>query len=158
MASANTNIISKIKKDVAIWNINSFGECYMQIYGKYSKDYDKACLAFIEERQHFFNELQSIKYLRVIPSQANFFLCEVVNGLTSRELVFQLLKKYNIFIKECSNKTALTNGQYIRIAIRNRTDNDKLVKALTEIHCRQQDTEAIETTTMPSVDKKNIYQ
>ena len=158
LASANTNIISKIKKDVAIWNINSFGECYMQIYGKYSKDYDKACLAFIEERQHFYNELQSIKYLRVIPSQANFFLCEVVNGLTSRELVFQLLKKYNIFIKECSNKTALTNGQYIRIAIRNRTDNDKLVKALTEIHCRQQDTEAIETTTMPSVDKKNIYQ
>lgn len=32
-ASSDTNLIQRIKKEVSIWNINSFGEFYMQIYG-----------------------------------------------------------------------------------------------------------------------------
>lgn len=39
LASSDTTIINRIKKEVSIWNINSFGEYYMQIFGKYSKDY-----------------------------------------------------------------------------------------------------------------------
>ena len=34
MASGDTEVIARMKKDVAIWNINSFGEFYMQIYEK----------------------------------------------------------------------------------------------------------------------------
>ena len=30
LASANEEIIAHLKKDVAIWNINSFGEYFMQ--------------------------------------------------------------------------------------------------------------------------------
>ena len=39
LASSNTDVIAYLKKDVAIWNINSFGEFYMQIMEKYNKDY-----------------------------------------------------------------------------------------------------------------------
>ncbi len=38
-ASGDTDLIDMLKKDVAIWNINSFGEFYMQIEEKYRKDY-----------------------------------------------------------------------------------------------------------------------
>ena len=38
-ASGDTDLIGQLKKDVAIWNINSFGEFYMQIEEKYRKDY-----------------------------------------------------------------------------------------------------------------------
>ena len=31
-----------MKKDVSIWNINSFAEYYLQIYEKYSKTYSAA--------------------------------------------------------------------------------------------------------------------
>ena len=133
IASSNKNLIDYIKKDVSIWNINSFAEYYMQIFGKYIKDYEKACEAFIKERMRFFDELSSISLLRVIPSQANYFLCEVKGGCTARNLTFTLLKKYSILIKDCTTKTGLENKEYVRIAIRDSKDNDKLISALKSI-------------------------
>ena len=67
LATADIDLIVRMKKEVSIWNINSFAEFYLQIYGKYEKDYIKACAKFIAERETFYTELQSIPYLRVIP-------------------------------------------------------------------------------------------
>ena len=134
LASGNTEIIATIKKEVAIWNINSFGEFYMQIYEKYHKEYLLACKAFREERKIFHEELQQIDYLRVIPSQANYFMCELVGGkYISHELAVKLLTDYNILIKDCSGKSAFAGGEYIRIAVRDRNDNHRLVEALKEL-------------------------
>jgi len=129
LASGNTELIDKMKKQVAIWNINSFGEFYMQIYEKYHKDYIKACEMFKEERNIFYKELREIPYLEVYPSQANYFLCRVKDKYTSNELALKLLK-YNILIKDCSTKKAFTGDSFIRIAIRNRMDNHLLFKVL----------------------------
>ena len=134
LASGNTEIIATIKKEVAIWNINSFGEFYMQIYEKYHKEYLLACKSFREERKLFYAELQQIPFLRVIPSQANYFMCELVGGkYTSHELAVKLLAGYNILIKDCSGKSAFDGGEYIRIAVRDRNDNHRLVEALKEL-------------------------
>jgi histidinol-phosphate/aromatic aminotransferase/cobyric acid decarboxylase-like protein len=133
MASANSSLVEVIKRDVSIWNINSFAEYYMQISGKYANDYANACEAFIRERERFHNNLSTVSFLRVIPSQANFFLCELNGKMTAHELTFLLLKKYSILIKDCTTKTGLGQRQYVRIAIRNMQDNDKLVNALLEI-------------------------
>ena len=132
-ATSDKEIIAKMKKDVAIWNINSFAEYYMQIFAKYAKDYDEACDKFIEERKLFINELRQIPFLRVIDSQANYFLCEVTNKYTSTELTRILLDKADILIKDCSTKSAFGGKNYIRIAIRDRKDNSKLVETLKKI-------------------------
>ena len=79
---------------------------YLQIFGKYEKDYADACRLFIEERNRFFGELQTIPYLRVIPSQANYFLCEVTGTYTATELTSLLLKRYNILIKDPAGRAA----------------------------------------------------
>ena len=130
MASADKELIDATKRDVAIWNINSFAEFYMQIFGKYEGDYLKACEKFIAERNRFYTALQQVKFLRVIPSQANYFLCEVTGKYTASELTRILLEKANILIKDCSSKCAFSGKQYVRIAIRNQQDNDKLATAL----------------------------
>lgn len=130
IASSNIKMIEFIKKDVSIWNINSFAEYYMQIFGKYIKDYEKACYAFIKERSRFYEELSSISILRVIPSQANYFLCELKGGYSAHELTHLLLKKYGILIKDCTTKTGLCDKNYVRIAIRDEEDNNKLIDAL----------------------------
>lgn len=130
LASSDEQLISFIKKDVAIWNINSFAEFYMQIFNKYELDYQKACLEFIAERNRFFTELQSIKYLRVIPSQANFFLCEVISTYSSFELAKILLDRHNIIIKDCSSKNAFKSSNYIRLAVRSEADNNMLINTL----------------------------
>lgn len=129
-ATSDKAIIAKMKKDVAIWNINSFAEYYMQIFAKYEKDYQEACDKFIEERKLFFNELQQISFLRVIKSQANYFLCEVKNKYSSTDLARILLEKADILIKDCSTKSAFGGKNYIRIAIRDRKDNSRLVETL----------------------------
>ena len=129
LASGNTEIIAKLKKQVSIWNINSFGEFYMQIYEKYHKDYDKACSLFREERDLFKSELDDIPFLQVFDSQANYFLCKVTDRFTSHELALKLLK-YNILIKDCRAKKAFNNSNYIRLAVRDRRDNHYLAEIL----------------------------
>jgi histidinol-phosphate/aromatic aminotransferase/cobyric acid decarboxylase-like protein/choline kinase len=133
MASANTDLINKTRKDVSIWNINSFAEFYLQIYSKYHNDYVEACDAFVKEREEFFSQLKVLKWIRVIPSQANYFLCKVDKRYPTEELTNELLEKYNILIKDCSTKLGFEGKNYIRIAIRNRTDNKYLTKALQKL-------------------------
>ena len=133
LATSNKELIARMKKEVAIWNINSFAEFYMQIFGKYEKDYAIACQRFIKERGIFFEELQSVPFLRVVPSQANYFLCEVTGKYTATELTQLLLQRYNILIKDCGTKSAFVGKQYIRIAIRDRADNSYFVEALKEL-------------------------
>lgn len=99
LASADKMLVKKLRGDVAIWNINSFAEFYMQIFGKYERDYWDACDKFRNERNHFHDDLKEIPFLRVIPSQANYFLCELTNGVSSYELTLSLLADYNIYIK-----------------------------------------------------------
>lgn len=130
MASADTELIAWMKKDVAIWNINSFAEFFMQIYSKYEKDYKVACTKFQQERATFKAELESIPFLRVIPSQANYFLCEVTERFSSHELAVKLLEEHNILIKDCSTKKVFNGRSYIRLAVRNREDNMRLIQSL----------------------------
>lgn len=134
IASADTALISAMKKDVAIWNINSFAEYYMQIFGKYESDYLRSCDLFRQERDRFFHELSAIDFIRVIPSQANYFLCEITSRFSSSELTRLLLARFNILIKDCSSKKGFSDGrQFVRIAVRDRNDNSTLVKALNSL-------------------------
>lgn len=134
LASADEKLIADIKKDVAIWNINSFAEFYMQIFSKYESEYAEACRKFRKERDRFFLELNKIPWLKVIPSQANYFLCELKGDITSHELTLKLLTDFNILIKDCSSKKGFpAHKQYIRIAVHDKKDDNILLDALHNI-------------------------
>ncbi len=128
LASGDTSRIAQIKKDVAIWNINSFGEYYMQIAEKYKKHYARSLEMVKAERERYIAKLSKIQHLRVIPSQANYVMVEVQGKYTAKELVKILLLKYNLFVKDLTSKVG---GQYLRLAIRDEKDDNKLITALT---------------------------
>ncbi len=129
LASNDLELINKIKRDVSIWNINSFAEYYLQIYEKYAKNYAAAMQKFKAVRKDYINKLSDIEGLRVIPSQANYVLCEVTSGRTSRELAEDLLEQ-DILIKDLSTKTGFNGQNYIRLAVRDEADNNRIVEAL----------------------------
>lgn len=129
IASGDQEMIARMKKDVAIWNINSFAEFYMQIYEKYQSVYKTALQAFYESRKRFIQKLSDISFLRVIPSQANYVLCEVQVPMTSKALTVKLLEK-NILIKDLADKNGFGGKQYVRIAVRDDKDNQTLIEAL----------------------------
>lgn len=135
LASADVALIRRIRKDISIWNINSFAEFYMQIFGKYEKEYKQACHQFIAERRRFEALLREIPYIRLIPTQANFFCLEVIDRYSSAELTKLLLERYNIMVKDCNSKTSLKGRNYIRISVRDEKDNDALIAALRELRC-----------------------
>ena len=134
LASADKELIARMKKEVSIWNLNSFAEFFMQIYNKHEKDYQKACARFVEERDSFERHLREIPFIRVFPTQANYFLCEVLPPYTANEIVVRMLKQHNILTRDCSGKTGLNpEKQYMRIAIRNHEDNMRLTEALKKL-------------------------
>ena len=133
MASADEVLIKETKKYVSIWNINSFAEFFMQIFTKYSKDYHKACGSFQAERADFLSKLCEIPFIHVMPTQANFVLCEVKEPYSSMEIVKRMLREHNILLSACSAKKGLQGGKYLRIAIRGHQDNARLIEAFKQL-------------------------
>lgn len=132
LASGDTETIARLKKDVAIWNINSFAEFYMQIEEKYKKDYVVALEKFRKERARYVEELSNIPGLRVIPSQANYVMAEVTTGMSAKELNRRLIVKHNLLIKNLVAKIQQDGRQYIRLAVKTTEENNKLITAIKE--------------------------
>ncbi len=130
LASGDEEAIAYLKKDVAIWNINSFGEFFMQIEEKYKKDYESGLAEYRKERTRFQKELSEISGVRVIPSQANYVMVELSEDIQSGQLLKELLINHNILIKDLKMKT--NGGNYLRLAIRDSNDNDVLLQAMRE--------------------------
>ena len=133
MATSNAKIMARIQKEISIWNINSYGEFFLQTFGKYQKDYQYACAQIANERDMFFTQLEKISYLRPIYSQANYFLIEVTDRFSATELTERLLEKYEIYIKDLTGKIGFDDKEYIRVAVRDFDDNDFLIASLKEI-------------------------
>jgi histidinol-phosphate/aromatic aminotransferase/cobyric acid decarboxylase-like protein/CTP:phosphocholine cytidylyltransferase-like protein len=134
LCSADKELIARIKKEVSIWNLNSFAEFFMQIYNKHEKDYQRACAKFVAERADFYEKLKQIPFFHVMPSQANYFLCEVLPPFKASEIVIYMLKQHDILTRDCSLKPGLDpSKQYMRIAVRDHEDNTRLVEGLKEL-------------------------
>lgn len=133
IATADTDLIAFMKKDVAIWNINSFAEYYLQIIEKYRDDYYEAMEKFKEVRRRYLDKLSKIKGFKVYPSQANYVMCHIENSVTSTELADILLNRYNVLIKNLASKEGLNKGNYVRLSVKSDEENDYIVNALMEI-------------------------
>jgi histidinol-phosphate/aromatic aminotransferase/cobyric acid decarboxylase-like protein/choline kinase len=131
LASGDRSFIESVRKLLPVWNINSLGEFFLQIADKYKADYKAACDRLAKERMRFAISLEATGRLAVYPSQANYLLCKLIDGTGSRELAAQLLGEKRILIKDLSGKTGLPpNGQFIRLAVRRKNENEALVAAL----------------------------
>ena len=128
LASGDTERIAALKRDAAIWNINSFAEFYLQIEGKYQKDYASALARFRAERERFLRALAGIRGLRAIPSQANYVMVELTEGPSAGALLQSLLLRHGLLVKDLTEKTH--GGSYLRLAIRTAEENDVLLRAL----------------------------
>ena len=131
MATSNEEILNSVKKHLAVWNINSFAEYYLQIANLYKKDYISACDKIVNERERFIEKLRQIKGIDVYNSEANFVLCNL-NNYDSTELAIKLLDN-NIFIKDLKTKDAFKNQNYIRLAVRTEEENNLLIEEMNKV-------------------------
>lgn len=129
LASGNSEIIDKINSNLPVWNINSFAEYFLQIINIYKKDYKLGCEKIKNERNDFYNELTKIEYIEVYKSEANYFMIKLNKG-TSESLAEYLLDNNNILIKVLNGKNGFDNGEYIRVAIKTKEENEYLIMCI----------------------------
>lgn len=135
LVSSDEQLVAEMKRKVGIWNINSFGEFYMQIMEKYKKDYELSLSKIKATRKEFMNALSEIAAIKLINSQANYIMIEIINGITAKELTKKLFVKHNLLVKDLSGKININNRQFIRVAIRNENENNQLVEAIKKELC-----------------------
>ncbi|MBQ8139077.1 MAG: aminotransferase class I/II-fold pyridoxal phosphate-dependent enzyme [Lachnospiraceae bacterium] len=131
LASGDVRAIETLKKKLSIWNINSFAEFFMQIFAKYRKEYDLSTKALAKERERFACELKKLPGVKVYPSEANYIMVCISGSQNAHEISVKLLNDYNLIVKDLSGK--MPGSGFMRFAVRNTEDNNKLTEALKEI-------------------------
>ncbi len=131
VASADTELLARMKDLLPVWNINSFAEYFLQVSGLYAGSYAAACDRIAENRQGMIERLASYPFLTPCPSEANYVMCRV-EGMTSKALADKLLER-DILIKDLAPKDGFGGESFVRIAVRDEADNEALYAALDEL-------------------------
>jgi len=132
MVTSNKKIKDKMLEYMPIWNINSIAEYFIENFVKYESSYHESIRRVIKDRKEFYDGLTKISYLKPLPSYANFILCKVLKR-SAPGLTKELFNGFNILIKDCANKKPIERNNYVRIAVRTKEDNKKLIAALKKL-------------------------
>lgn len=131
---AHKDLVKKLKQSCAPWSINIFAQKLAAVMLE-DKKYIKNTRELVKEQRNFLTgELKEfpVKSLTVYPSSVNFLLIKIKNKkFTSSSLKEKLIQK-GVLIRDCSNFRGL-DGEFIRIAVRSRSQNRGLIASLREI-------------------------
>ena len=127
-------VVSNLLKNGYLWNISGLANFFFTLYSddEFQREYDSVRKKYIMNTLMFINELKKLETqntIKVYPSKANFVLIELLNGLSSVDCMLDLLVDDGVYIRECSDKKGLNNGEFIRVASRNFEDNLLMIEA-----------------------------
>lgn len=131
--TGNAALAEGLSRELPIWNINSVAEYFLEIFIKYQSDFAESCRRVMADRKDFLEELKSVPYLEFYPPQANYVFARITDGRSSADLKNELFSRHDLLIKDCGNKSGLPEKKYVRISIRKKEDNDRLIRALGEL-------------------------
>ncbi len=134
-AVVNPDVTNKLLSNGFLWNSSGLSEYFFNLYSdnNFYSDYLLVREKYIIETEDMFHSLSKLKGIKVLPSNANFYLIELTDGTLSSTLYAKLMIKYGIYVRNCSDKIGLI-GQYIRLASRSREENTQILKAFTELY------------------------
>jgi histidinol-phosphate/aromatic aminotransferase/cobyric acid decarboxylase-like protein len=116
-----------------LWNSNGIAYYFTTLLSdpSFQKQYRKARDRYNVDRDKFYEELQKIEQIKVRPSSANFYMIETAED--PGHLFSKLLYNYGIYSRILNDKTGL-EGNFIRIASKDRRENQKIINALKKIY------------------------
>lgn len=131
-AVGNKDLIDRLSGYQFPWNVN----CLAQIAGREvikDKNYIRQSKEFsIKERKYLFEKLKNIKGLAPYLPTTNFIFCRLEKRLMNSKKLCGQLGSRGILVRDCGNFRGL-NDKYIRIAVRKRNENGRLITALARI-------------------------
>ena len=131
-ASANREMVATLRSSVPIWSVNSLAQFFLEEIDAFQDEYLESCAKVREAARVLYSGLESLHYLRPYPSQGNFVLCRLEDGITGEELTDRLFRECNVLINNCSRKKGLGEG-FVRFASRTVEENAQLIEAMQEL-------------------------
>lgn len=129
LAAGNKDLITRLGTFQYPWSVNTIAQITAPIFIK-DKSFIKRSTALNErERGYLYRGLKKIRGLKVFESASNFILCKIENNKLNSAKLAGILGRRGILIRDCSNFHGLSD-KFIRVAVKKRTDNIKLLKAL----------------------------
>ncbi len=130
-AMASSGLIRGLESLRGPWSVNTAAQI-AAVASLADSSHAGRTIHFIEnERAFLAGEIARIGGMMPYPSAANYLLVRLENGLSAGTLTRELMKRL-ILIRDCSNFHGL-NGEFFRIAVRKREENEKLLESLREI-------------------------
>ncbi len=125
------SLVEEIMRRKVPWNINCLAEAAV-LASFNDKDYiRKSKITIRRERKYLQEQLSEMPGLTPFPTQTNFLLISTEKtGKTSHEIQNSLLRR-GVIVRDCSSFRGLGDF-FIRVAIRQREQNNRLIKALSE--------------------------
>ncbi len=130
--SVDTGLIAALSAEMPIWNLNSLAEDFIEYQIKNAAAYQASCARVREDRERLRRALRRIPGLRVHPSAANYFFCELPAEHSSPAVARSLFAAHGILVKDCSGKPGL-GDRHLRVAVRTPADNERLVESLRQV-------------------------
>jgi threonine-phosphate decarboxylase len=138
MLCANTAFTEKVRQGLSIWNLNGLAEAFLRHAPEYREEFKISCAKVRADRDRFYEELCTIKGLKVYKPEANYIFCRLPDDApTAPEVTKYLFVEHNIYIKHCAGKNMPESNRYVRIASRTPAENKTLVAALKTIFERE---------------------
>lgn len=132
-AVAARSVVEQVRCLVPPWSVNAMGQV-AAVAALQDTAHAKKSLAFMKkERARFSNALMSLPGCMVMPAHANYIYMELPDGWHASEATARL-RREGILIRDCSSIPGATTGS-IRVAVRSKRDNDRLLKSLTRLLC-----------------------
>jgi threonine-phosphate decarboxylase len=126
------------------WNVNAVAEAVTIALLKDCKSYLNASRAKITtQRAWLSRELAKISGLRPLESEANFMMVDVSGTSLSSGDFAQRMKRHGCLVRDCQT-FRLTGANYIRIAVRTKAENIRLLQAAKQVVAEKAALKALE--------------
>ncbi|MCW7763597.1 aminotransferase class I/II-fold pyridoxal phosphate-dependent enzyme [Photorhabdus luminescens] len=132
IATANQELLGKIRAVLPIWNINGFAEEFLLRLPQYRESYKLSCEQVISDTLKLQQELNSIEGITAFETDSNFVYCKL-HISDAKTISRLLLDIHGLYVKECSGKGNSDSDLYLRISCRTQSDNEILINALRTI-------------------------
>jgi threonine-phosphate decarboxylase len=95
------------------------------------QEYARRVLVVVDDQRRWLSKALGATGVTVYPSAANFLLLRLpARAPSSARVRSRLITDHGVVVRDCRSFDGLSNGRFIRVAVRRRDENERLVRAL----------------------------